>query len=92
MESRYPTHLFGPALKLVRMRSGKTLEYVAAMVGLSSGNTVSSFERGKHDMHMSTFFLILEALEVSVRDLLDICKNELGWKPPKRKQPVGEKQ
>ena len=66
----------GPRLRLVREARGLRMADLEARVGLSAGN-LYQIERGVHDPRVDTLFLIAQALEVSVDELLGLgdCPN-----------------
>jgi transcriptional regulator with XRE-family HTH domain len=75
----YPEHLFGKALKIARDRKGRRLEVITAVADIGSPGTISNYERGLHNISVSGFFRVLEAIGISFGELLQICREDLKW-------------
>lgn len=63
----------GPALAVLRKRSGKTCRQVASEIGRSFA-VVSRYERGRRDLSTETLFKYLAAVNASLTDLQEVIQ------------------
>lgn len=61
---------FSEAVSFYRRRVGMTQEELAAMIGVSSGEIISRYERGEREPRLTTILALADALRVPLRALV----------------------
>ncbi|MBQ2879748.1 MAG: helix-turn-helix domain-containing protein [Anaerotignum sp.] len=77
----------GQRIRLYRKMKGLTIETFAGMIGKSKA-TVSKYENGDISIDIETLFMIAEALEVSVNQLVDYAEETAEKKGDAAKVPL----